>query len=438
MYIKQFNNLTMKQLISNIFLLIVLTLLICFSHSDGYTQTIADLPDEALAKSGGAMIDSFSIDYSEKVTVAAERTEDYLPLLKGKKVAVVANHTTLIKKTHLIDSLLSLDIVIKKIFAPEHGFRGTADAGENIDNYIDAKTGLQVISLYGNRKKPRAGDLAALDIVLFDIQDVGVRFYTYISTLHYVMEACAEKNVELLILDRPNPNGFYVDGPVLDMKYKSFVGMHPVALVHGMTIAEYALMINGQGWLKDSIKCDLKYILCENYTHKTLYKLPVKPSPNLPDMTAVFLYPTLGLFEGTFISIGRGTDFPFQVIGHPDLKNTSIALQFSFKPQSMQGATNPKFKDIKCFGYDLRENVEEFIIERKKLYLDLLIKVYDNIEVQENFFNPFFYNLTGNSELKEQIQNQVNEENIRQSWENELKEFKRIRKEYLLYDDFEY
>ena len=428
----------MKQLISNIFLLIVLTLLICFSHSDGYTQTIADLPDEALAKSGGAKIDSFSIDYSEKVTVAAERTEAYLPLLKGKRVAVVANHTTLIKKTHLIDSLLSLGIVIKKIFAPEHGFRGTADAGENIDNYIDAKTGLQVISLYGNRKKPRAGDLAALDIVLFDIQDVGVRFYTYISTLHYVMEACAENNVELLILDRPNPNGFYVDGPVLDMKYKSFVGMHPVALVHGMTIAEYALMINGQGWLKDSIKCDLKYILCENYTHKTLYKLPVKPSPNLPDMTAVFLYPTLGLFEGTFISIGRGTDFPFQVIGHPDLKNTSIALQFSFKPQSMQGAANPKFKDIKCFGYDLRENVEEFIIERKKLYLDLLIKVYDNIEDKENFFNPFFYNLTGNSELKEQIQNQVNEENIRQSWENELKEFKRIRKEYLLYDDFEY
>ena len=379
----------------------------------------------------------FSIKYSE-VTVAAERTEAYLPLLKGKRVAVVANHTTLIKKAHLVDSLLSLGIVIKKIFAPEHGFRGTAGAGEHINNYIDKKTGLQVISLYGNRKKPRAGDLAALDIVLFDIQDVGVRFYTYISTLHYVMEACAENNVELLILDRPNPNGFYIDGPVLDLEYKSFVGMHPVALVYGMTIAEYALMINGQGWLKDSIKCDLKYILCENYTHKTLYKLPVKPSPNLPNMTAVFLYPTLGLFEGTFISIGRGTDFPFQVIGHPGLKDTSIALQFSFKPQSMQGATNPKFKDIKCFGYDLRENVEEFIIERKKLYLDLLIKVYDNIEDKENIFNTFFYKLAGNSELKEQIQNQVNEENIRQSWENELKEFKRIRKEYLLYDDFEY
>ena len=353
-----------------------------------------------------------------------------MPLLKGKKVAVIANQTSLIGSTHIIDSLLSLNVNIIKIFCPEHGFRGTADAGEHIGNYTDNKTGLPVISLYGSNKKPKNDDMADIDIVIFDIQDVGVRFYTYTSTMHYMMEACAENNVSFLILDRPNPNGFYVDGPVLNMKYKSFIGMHPVPIVHGMTIAEYALMINGERWLEDSVICDLKYVLCKNYTHDTHYSLPVKPSPNLPNMKSIYLYPSLGLFEGTVVSVGRGTDFPFQVIGNPEWKDKT----FSFTPISIQGASkNPKHKNTKCFGYDLREDGVNKIIERKGLYLKWIIEAYNNIPNNEVFFTSFFYKLVGNTELRQQIETGIDEEVIYKSWGKDLEKFKKIRKKYLLY-----
>ncbi|MCX6295522.1 MAG: DUF1343 domain-containing protein, partial [Bacteroidetes bacterium] len=271
--------------------------------------------------------------------VGADRTTEYLPLLKGKTVAVVANQSSLIKNTHLVDSLISIGVNVKKVFCPEHGFRGLVDAGENVANVKDPKTGLSIISLYGKNKKPSTADLKDVDIVIFDIQDVGVRFYTYLSTLHYVMEACAENNKQLIVLDRPNPNGYYIDGPVLEDAYKSFLGLHPVPIVYGMTIGEYAQMINGEGWLKAGVKCKLKVIPIVGYTHKDLFELAVRPSPNLPNMSSVYLYPSLGLFEGTIVSVGRGTDLPFQVIGHPTLTKTN----YTFTPQPKPGAMEPKY-----------------------------------------------------------------------------------------------
>lgn len=375
----------------------------------------------------------YSIEYAA-IKIGAERTELYFPELKGKTIAVVANQTSIIGKSHLVDSLLSAGIYIKKIFCPEHGFRGNADAGASVANYIDEKTKIPVISLYGDKKKPSAEDLAGIDIIVFDIQDVGVRFYTYISTLHYVMESCAENKIPLMILDRPNPNGFYVDGPVLDIKHQSFVGMHPVALVHGMTIAEFAQMINNEGWLANGLKCELKYILCEGYTHKSLYNLPVKPSPNLSTMNSVFLYPSLGLFEGTVMSVGRGTDFPFQVVGHPTLK----VEKFSFTPVAKKGASmNPPFKGQICYGFDLRNLGEDYMFLRKQIDLQLLIISYKEFTDKKKYFNNFFTNLAGTTELKIQIINGLTEDEIRKSWEPKLSTFKELRKKYLLYEDFE-
>ncbi|OFX44226.1 MAG: hypothetical protein A2046_03440 [Bacteroidetes bacterium GWA2_30_7] len=376
---------------------------------------------------------SYSIEYAT-VKTGAECTELYFPELKGKTIAVVANQTSIIGKSHLVDSLLSAGIKIKKIFCPEHGFRGNADAGAHIANYIDEKTKIPVISLYGNKMKPSADDLVGIDIIVFDIQDVGVRFYTYISTMHYVMESCAENKIPLMILDRPNPNGFYVDGPVLDIKHKSFVGMHTVALVHGMTIAEYAQMINNEGWLTNGLKCELKYILCEGYTHKSLYNLPVKPSPNLSTMNSVFLYPSLGLFEGTVMSVGRGTDFPFQVVGHPTLK----AEKFSFTPVAKKGASmNPPYKGQVCYGFDLRNLGEDYMFLRKQIDLQWLITSFKEFTDKKKYFNSFFTNLAGTPELKTQIIGGLTEDEIRKSWEPKLAEFKEIRKKYLLYEDFE-
>lgn len=377
---------------------------------------------------------SFSIaqNFATDIIVGAERTKAYLPLLKGKRVGIVANQTSLIKNVHLVDSLISLNVDIKKIFSPEHGFRGNADAGEYVSNNKDEKTGLQIVSLYGNNKKPATKYLNDIDIIIFDIQDVGVRFYTYISTMHYMMEVCAENNIEFLVLDRPNPNGFYIDGPILENKYKSFVGLHPVPIVHGMTIAEYARMINAEYWLKDSLTCKLSYIVCKNYSHKKFYKLPVKPSPNLPNMTSIYLYPTFGLFEGTKISIGRGTDFPFQVIGHPNMKNTD----FKFIPQSIEGAKNPKLKGKICYGYNFREvNITE-LQKNKRILLELIEKSYFDIENKKDFFNSFFNKLAGNKKLEMQITNQVKEKIIRKSWKSDIAEFKKTRKKYLLYEDF--
>ena len=369
-----------------------------------------------------------------QVITGAARTGEYLPLLKGKKVAVVANQTSMIGETHLVDSLLSLGINIKKIFSPEHGFRGVADAGEHLDDYNDVKTGLPVISLYGKHRKPLIEDMEGLDIVLFDIQDVGLRFYTYISTMHYMMEACAENNVDFLVLDRPNPNGFYVDGPVLDSALRSFVGMHPVPVVHGMTVAEYAQMINGEGWLKDSLTCNLKCVKCENYTHKTYYDLPVKPSPNLPNLRSIYLYPSLCFFEGTCMSVGRGTDFPFQIFGHPDYPDTG----FSFTPRSIEGAaTNPKYKGKVCNGVDLSHIPFDFVHDNRRLVLDWLIDAYSSMKNTKDFFNAYFDKLAGNSTLREQIIAGKNKWIIYASWKKDIEDFKNKRKKYLLYKDFE-
>lgn len=370
----------------------------------------------------------------QHILTGAEQTDKYVPLLKEKNVAVVANHTTNINGSHLVDSMLSLGVKIKTIFSPEHGFRGTADAGEHVKNYIDKKTGLPVISLYGNSKKPNLNDLDHIDIVVFDLQDVGVRFYTYISTMHYMMEACAEKNVELLILDRPNPNGFYIDGPVLDTTFSSFVGMHPVPIVHGMTIGEYAQMINGEGWLKDSLQCKLSIIPCANYTHDSLYQLPVNPSPNLQNMLSVYLYPSLGFFEGTSLSVGRGTDFPFQVFGAPDLQN----VEFTFTPRSIEGASKyPKHENETCYGVDLRGIDRKQLILNRRINLEWLLFGYQNVSNQENFFNSFFFNIAGNRTLKDQIIAGKTAEEIRESWQPDLNEFKSVRKKYLIYKDFE-
>lgn len=378
---------------------------------------------------------NFSQIAKKEIKVGAERISEYLPFLKEKKIGVVANQTSLVGKVHLVDTLLSLGMNIKTVFAPEHGFRGLADAGETVKNSRDKITGLPIISLYGNNKKPGPKDLKGLDIVIFDIQDVGVRFYTYISSMHYVMEACAENNKTFLILDRPDPNGFYVDGPVLEEKNQSFVGMHPIPLVHGLTIGELALMINGEGWLNKQMKCDLKIIPCENYSHKDFYELPVKPSPNLPDMLSVYLYPSLGLFEGTIVSVGRGTTKPFRVFGHPGLKCTS----FSFIPQSMEGAKNPPYENKECFGFDLTVLNENEIRNYRKIYLQWLIGGYNNSPESENFFleNNFFNLLAGNSELMKQVKEGKSEREIRKSWEGELEKYKLIRKKYLLYEDFE-
>jgi len=367
------------------------------------------------------------------VTVGAERLDQYLEKLKVKNVGIVVNQTSLVGDKHLADTLLKLTVSVKKIFTPEHGFRGTADAGEKVNSGVDEKTGLPVISLYGNKKRPEPDDLKDVDILVFDIQDVGARFYTYISTLHYVMEACAENSKPLLVLDRPNPNGFYVDGPVLDTAYRSFVGMHPVPIAHGMTMGEYAMMINGEKWLKAGLQCDLTVIPCLKYDHQTLYTVRVKPSPNLPNMTAIYLYPSLCLFEGTAVSVGRGTDKPFQIIGYPEFQNHS----FSFTPQSMEGAKNPPYKDVTCYGIDLSGYTQKYFQQKKSLDLSWLIDFYNKYPDKQKFFTQFFEKLAGTDKLRKQIESRKTEEQIRYSWQPELEKFKMIRKKYLLYKDFE-
>ena len=382
-------------------------------------------------------------DNSKPITsikVGAEKTEEYLPLLKGKTVGVVGNHSSTINNTHLVDSLLKLGVNVKKVFCPEHGFRGMVDAGKKVKTAIDEKTNLPIISLYGKTKKPTAQMLEDLDILIFDIQDVGVRFYTYLSTLHYVMEACAENNKTLIVLDRPNPNGYFIDGPVMEDTYKSFLGLHPVPIVYGLTIGEYANMINEEGWLNNHVKCNLKIITLQGYTHSDLIQLNVNPSPNLTTMTAIYLYPSLGLFEGTVVSVGRGTDLPFQVIGHPTLKNTTppgAKQSFTFKPESRPGAKDPKYKGKVCYGYNLTEFGNRYIKNLKQIYLFWLIQAYKNTPDQTTFFDENFNYHAGNATLQQQIKNGVSEPEIRASWQDGIKKFKIIRKKYLLYSDFE-
>lgn len=375
------------------------------------------------------------IEYDTTIVVGAERTSRYLPLLKDKAVGVVGNHSTLIGTTHLVDSLLSQGVNIKKVFSPEHGFRGDADAGQKVADGKDPNTGLPVISLYGKHKKPTAEDLEGLDMIVFDIQDVGARFYTYISTMTYVMEACAEYGKQVIILDRPNPNGFYVDGPVLEGEYSSFVGMHQVPVVHGMTIGEYAQMVNGEGWLSDGLTCDLTVIKCENYEHSDRYALPVKPSPNLPDMASIYLYPSLCFFEGTIMSIGRGTERPFTKLGHPDYPKTL----YSFVPKSIEGASRkPKLKGETCYGLDLFVYGQFRAKQKGELNIRWLVDAYAKMPNKSSFFlkNGFINKLAGTSALKKQIVSGKTEAEIRASWQDDLAAFKTIRKKYLLYRDF--
>jgi len=366
----------------------------------------------------------------DQITCGADQTGRYLPLIKSKKAGVVTNPSSLIGKTHLVDSLLTLHIDIKKIFSPEHGFRGNAEAGEQVENGFDGKTGIRVISLYGNHKKPATKDLEGIDIMLFDLQDVGVRFYTYISTLTYVMEACAENNIPLIVLDRPDPNGFYVDGPVLKPGFSSFVGLHPVPVVYGMTIGEYAMMVNGEGWLANGLHCDLKVIKLKNYTHNMIVKLPVKPSPNLPDWQSVYLYPSLAFFEGTIVSVGRGTDTPFQVYGHPELKTG----RFSFTPHAIRGVSNhPKFEGKTCYGQNLTGYARNYKNNPMQINLNWLISTYEMLSPKYSFFNNYFDKLAGTDQLRQQIEAGMSEETIRESWQDNLVKFKKIRSKYLLY-----
>jgi uncharacterized protein YbbC (DUF1343 family) len=364
------------------------------------------------------------------IKTGADQLEIYLPLLNNKNIAIVANQTSEVDRTHLVDTLISLSqgkYSIKKVFAPEHGFRGMIDDGVEVNDETDEKTGLSIVSLYGKNKKPSAEMLEDVDLVIFDIQDVGVRFYTFISTMHYVMEACAENSIPLMVLDRPNPNGNYIDGPILDPEFKSFVGMHPIPVVHGMTIGELALMINGENWLKDELKCDLTIIPCSNYSHSATYSLPVKPSPNLPNDHSIKIYPSTCFFEGTVISEGRGTINPFEVYGHPKLSGS-----YSFTPISIAGMeTNPKFKNQTCFGEDLRDFTP--LKGWKQLELHWVLDAYEKFPDKESFFKPFFDLLAGTDQLREQIVMGWNEEQIRESWKMGLEEYRVMREKYLLY-----
>lgn len=362
---------------------------------------------------------------------SAARIGAYTPYLMSKKVGVVANQSSIINDKHLVDTLLTLKINITKIFTPEHGFRGNEDAGATINNSVDSRTSIPIISLYGKKKKPSADDLSGVEVVLFDLQDVGTRFYTYISTLTYVMEACAENNIPLIVLDRPNPNGYYIDGPILEQEHKSFVGLHSVPIVYALTIGEYGLMVNSENWLSNNLKCNLTVIPMLNYDRYSIDELPVMPSPNLPNYEAVYLYPSLCLFEGTVLSVGRGTDFPFQVFGHPQLNN----FDFDFTPKSKVGAAKPKLENQKCFGKDLRDYAHNFKNNKPyQLNLSWLIDSYNQMKGQDFFIN-YFEKLAGTSKLRKQIESGMTEEQIRASWQEDLDRYKKIRAKYLLYPD---
>lgn len=391
------------------------------------SETLSGNPDKRADK------DSFSagsVSQEQQMIPGAGNMENYIDILQEKSVGIAANHTSVINGRHLVDSLLALNIDVRRIFTPEHGFRGRAGAGELISSGRDEKTGLPITSLYGASRKPKSTDLEDLDILIFDIQDVGVRFYTYISTLQYLMEGCAEMGVKVIVLDRPNPNGSYVDGPVLERAYSSFIGMQPVPVVYGMTVGEYALMINGEGWLEGGVKCDLEVIPCTGYSHHTVYDLPVTPSPNLPDRVAVQLYPSLCFFEGTDISVGRGTPFPFRVFGHPDL----TGYPFSFIPKSIEAAPNPPHLNTLCHGLDLTATLFDGTIPSGQLELGWLIDAYRNFPDKESFFNSYFDRLAGNSELRSMIIAGNTSDQIRESWQSDIENFLPIRKKYLLYD----
>ena len=369
--------------------------------------------------------------FASEVRVGAQAIEQYLPLLKEKNVAVVVNQSSMVDQRHLVDLLLDEHIRLKRIFAPEHGFRGQADAGEKVKDGVDVKTSLPIVSLYGKHKKPTREELKDIDVIVFDIQDVGVRFYTYLSTLHYILEAAAENDVQVIVLDRPNPNASRIDGPVLQSSQRSFVGLHPVPILYGMTIGEYALMINAEGWLKGSVKADLHVAKLQNYTHDTFYHLPLKPSPNLPNDLSIALYPSLALFEGTEISVGRGTDKQFQLYGAPLYTKKT----FSFIPVPKPGAKYPKHQGQACYGVDLSELDAKKVHSNTEMSLTYLLDAYKNYGDKKKFFlkNRFFERLAGNTLLREQVVSGKSAQEIRASWQKDLDVFKQMRKKYLLY-----
>lgn len=398
--------------------LLMVIFIACKSSENSNVQSTEVITQDTAAKA------------SEQIVLGAERLDQYINLLKGKRVATVVNQTSTIGETHIVDTLRSLGINIVKVFAPEHGFRGDHSAGAVIANGKDVKTGLSVVSLYGKNKKPNETMLADVDVVVFDIQDVGVRFYTYISTMHYVMEACAEQGKQVLVLDRPNPNGFYVDGPILEPAYKSFIGMHPIPTVHGLTVGELAGMINGEKWLKGELTCDVTVVPCDNYTHDSMYQLPIKPSPNLPNMNSVYLYPYLGMFEGTNVSIGRGTDEPFQLVGRPGFQS-----DFAFKPVSIPGVSDhPKYENEICTGMRVDDVANGDLFSNPRMKLDWLILFYQSNKTENGpYFKAFFYKLAGNKTLREQIEKGMSENEIRKTWESDLVKYREMRKKYLLY-----
>ena len=411
------------------------------------------LPAACSGQKPGAQSSEFPPDKkTEEIQTGADRINVYLPLLKGKRVGIFANQTSMVGKTHLVDTLMKLGVTIKAIFGPEHGFRGTADAGEKVGNYTDAKTGIPVISLYGAKKKPSTGDIKDIDVLIFDLQDVGTRFYTYINSMQDFLETALENHKPLLLLDRPNPNGFYVDGPVLDLKFKSGVGQQPIPIVYGLTMGEYAMMLLGEKWLsekanvinaynittKETVDTPFHFLVikCKGYDHKSNYVLPVKPSPNLPNIQSIYLYPSLCLFEGTVLSEGRGTNKQFQVFGHPLYPKNF----YSFTPNPNEGAKSSKLYGQVCYGWDLSGTPEEVLAKTgNQIQLKWLMEAYKLFPQKDSFFlkTNSFNRLAGNDQLMQQIKKGVSEEEIRKSWEPELSKFKVIRKKYLLYDDFE-
>ncbi|WP_458627412.1 exo-beta-N-acetylmuramidase NamZ family protein [Winogradskyella sp. PC D3.3] len=424
MLLKVFKNTVLFSIIIGIFV-------VTFSCGNSVKRDVGSTTQKDLADKGTFTTYPVNNDTNQPIIVGANRTSTYLPLLKGKRVAVVANQTSVVFKaksyTHIVDSLLRLDIDIAKVFSPEHGFRGTADAGELVKDGKDTKTGLAIYSLHGKHKKPTKAQLEDVDMMVFDIQDVGVRFYTYISTLHYIMEACAEQNIPLLILDRPNPNGNYIDGPVLEQKHSSFLGMHPIPLVHGMTIGEYAKMINGEAWLTNGITCDITIVEMQNYNHNSRYNLPIRPSPNLPNDQSIALYPSLGLFEGTNINAGRGTEFQFQRYGASFLDKNYYT--FNYTPVPNFGSKHPKHKNEVCYGVDLSKVKAE-----RHFTLKYIMDAYHHATDKTKVFNTAnFTTHAGTATLQKQIEAGLSEAEIKATWQNDLDAYKKVRRQYLLY-----
>jgi uncharacterized protein YbbC (DUF1343 family) len=392
-----------------------------------YALSIIFLCVSVVAASAARAADKFS---QYDVWVGATNEKEYLPLLQNKRIGLVAHQASRIGKAHVLDILLSKKLKVVRIFAPEHGFRTDADAGELVQDGIDKKTGIPIVSLYNNIKKPTSKQFNRLDAIVLDLQDVGVRCYTYLSTLHYVMETCAENNISLVIFDRPNPNGHFVDGPVLEPRFHSFVGMHPIPMVHGMTLGELAKMINGERWLRNGRQCKLNIVACRNYTHNTPYHLPVAPSPNLPNSRAVYLYPSLCFFEGTVMSVGRGTQTPFQVVGHP----LWTIKKFEFTPQANNVVKKPLYKDTKCYGINLFSLDIENLYAQRKINLDYLIEAHRFF--RGSLFVKFFSRLAGTGTLQQQIESDMSAAEIRASWKPDIDKFMQKRKKYLLYPDF--